>query len=423
MAGMTASLAAIQAWPDIWRDVRLNWFIYLSMPLVAAFVGYATKLLALQMLYRPLEFRGIGPIGWQGIIPRRAGKMASITIQMLMEKLLRPAELLDKIDADRIVYVLREPLTTAVDDISREIIDTVRPGLWDALPELGRRSVVARIHDSAPRIIDNLLAAMKADIAAFIDLRYMAVTILVKNKAQLNKMMQTMGGGAMRFMRRTGIYFGFGIGLIQMVAWAVFRNPWIMPGFGFFVGFVSDWIALNLIFIPRRRVKLLGFIPMHAVLHKDRELITCDYAKLIATEIFSPDVVFDAIMHGPTSGRIFAAIEKEISAEIDHQSDVGRPLIALAVGSKRYLRAKESLARLVMERLPDTMWQAQAYGADAIDVENLIAEKMRQLSPDEYESILRPIFKDDEMLVVIMGAILGFLVGELQVVFVEQLAR
>lgn len=41
----------------------------------------------------------------------------------------------------------------------------------------------------------------------------------------------------------------------------------------------------------------------------------------------------------------------------------------------------------------------------------------------EYEAILRPVFKDDEMLMVMVGAVLGFLVGELQVVLVEQFAR
>jgi uncharacterized membrane protein YheB (UPF0754 family) len=48
---------------------------------------------------------------------------------------------------------------------------------------------------------------------------------------------------------------------------------------------------------------------------------------------------------------------------------------------------------------------------------------MNKLSPDQYEAILRPIFKDDEMLMITVGAVLGFLVGELQVVLVEQFAR
>ncbi len=49
------------------------------MPFMAAFVGWSTKIVALEMLYRPLEFKGIGPFGWQGVVPRRAGKVGSRT--------------------------------------------------------------------------------------------------------------------------------------------------------------------------------------------------------------------------------------------------------------------------------------------------------------------------------------------------------
>ena len=55
--------------------------------------------------------------------------------------------------------------------------------------------------------------------------------------------------------------------------------------------------------------------------------------------------------------------------------------------------------------------------------EQTVREKMNKLTPEQYESILRPVFKDDEMLMVSVGAVLGFLVGELQGFFVEQFAR
>ncbi len=48
---------------------------------------------------------------------------------------------------------------------------------------------------------------------------------------------------------------------------------------------------------------------------------------------------------------------------------------------------------------------------------------MNKLTPEQYESILRPVFKDDEMLMITVGAVLGFWVGELQVVLVEHFAR
>ena len=55
--------------------------------------------------------------------------------------------------------------------------------------------------------------------------------------------------------------------------------------------------------------------------------------------------------------------------------------------------------------------------------EQTVREKMNKLTPEQYESILRPVFKDDEMLMVSVGAVLGFFVGELQVFFVEHFAR
>ena len=88
----------LQSWPEIQADVSEHWYVYLSMPLIAAFIGYVTKLLALEMLYRPLEFVGVGPFGWQGVVPRRAGKVAAVTIELLTENLLRPEELLDRFD-------------------------------------------------------------------------------------------------------------------------------------------------------------------------------------------------------------------------------------------------------------------------------------------------------------------------------------
>ncbi len=113
------TILAIQSWQEIQADFGANWFIYLSMPFVAAFVGWSTKIVAVEMLYRPMEFKGIGPFGWQGIVPRRAGKVGSKTIELLTQNLLKPEELLDRVDAKEAVEALREPLTEAIDEISR----------------------------------------------------------------------------------------------------------------------------------------------------------------------------------------------------------------------------------------------------------------------------------------------------------------
>jgi len=121
--------------------------------------------------------------------------------------------------------------------------------------------------------------------------------------------------------------------------------------------------------------------------------------------------------------RLFAAVDKELSAALDAQAGFAKPLITLAIGTKRYRDVKGTIVQMVLERLPETLQEAKDYTAKTLDIENLIVEKMNRLTPDQYEAILRPVFKDDEMLMVTVGAVLGFLVGEPQVVLVEHFGR
>jgi uncharacterized membrane protein YheB (UPF0754 family) len=193
-----------------------------------------------------------------------------------------------------------------------------------------------------------------------------------------------------------------------------------MPAFGFAVGFLSDYIALNMLFRPVEPKKFLGFIPFQGLLHAQRDKITRDYAKILADDLFAPEILFDGIIKGPGSDKLFALVAKEVEAAIDAQTGIARPIVALAVGTKRYRALKDRVVQLVLERFPTTLLEAQDYAVGAIDLENTIVEKMNQLNNEQYESILRPVFKDDEPLMVVVGGVLGGVVGELQVLIIEQ---
>ena len=74
-----------------------------------------------------------------------------------------------------------------------------------------------------------------------------------------------------------------------------------------------------------------------------------------------------------------------------------------------------SLLGVLLERMPETMRHIETYAADALDIRNTLTSKMRELTPAEFESLLRPAFQQDEWILIAVGAALGLLVGELQV--------
>src|SRR3546814_12256716 len=133
---------------EIIRDVTENWILYASMPIVAAIIGYCTKLVAIRMMFEPIEFIGLKKpwLGWQGIVPRRAEKMAIIATDLMTERLLSPQEVFDRLDPYRIAEEIRQPLLSMVEEITREVDAQYQPGLWEYLTESLRKILIHRVH-------------------------------------------------------------------------------------------------------------------------------------------------------------------------------------------------------------------------------------------------------------------------------------
>ncbi|MEJ3656744.1 DUF445 domain-containing protein [Actinomycetes bacterium KLBMP 9759] len=409
---------------EILRNVGEYWYVYASMPLLAALIGYVTKILAIEMMFKPLEFVGKPPfLGWQGIVPRRAARMASIACDTMTAKLISPGEIFGRLDADRVAKEIEKPLLDNIEDITRHVATQFQPGLWESMPEAVRSMVIARVQRQAPKIVQNIMAAVKDDIDSVFDLKDMIVTNLVRDKALLNRIFREAGAEEFAFIRRSGIYFGAAIGVVQAVAWAVFRSPLIMPLFGLVTGWFTDWLALKMIFNPKQPKRYLGLFEWQGLFLKRRREVAAAYGALIAKEIITPHNVIQAVLRGPTSDKLYAMVQKEVQSVLDAQTGIVRPIVVFAVGSTRYQEMKRAVSTQVMEALPETMLYVEDYAEDAMDIRNTLVTKMQELSTEEFEELLRPAFEQDEWILIAVGATLGFLVGELQLLLVESLTH
>lgn len=397
-------------------DLQANILIYLSMPLIAAAIGYITKFVAVEMMFRPLEFRGIPPfLGWQGVIPRFAPRMASIAIESLMTRLINPQELIDKIDPDELTKRVEKPMLELIEKLARETLAKHHPDLWEALPGTARRLLLRRLEAEAPRVVRRMMNDLRTDVENVIDLRHMAIQALIRDKALLNTLMRNLGKNELRFIVRSGPVFGFVMGLGQVAAWALTHSPWIMPAFGGLTGLLTDWLALYMIFRPQQPKRYFGLITWQGLFHKRRLEVERDYATLIADEILTPANLIEALFTGPRSDQLLTLVSRELENTIDAQSGVVKPLVVMAIGGRRYQEMKQDAIRMAQEHLPVAATHAQDYAMEALQLRELLIEKMRMMSTDEYESLLRPAFKADEPKLIAVGAILGFLIGELQV--------
>jgi uncharacterized membrane protein YheB (UPF0754 family) len=406
----------------IFDDFTQHWPLYVSIPVVAALIGYGTKLVAIRMMFQPVEFIGVKPFfGWQGIVPKRAARMASIACDTMTEQLIKPAEIVSRLDAARIAKEIEKPLLAGVEDIVREVAGSYQPGLWETLPVGVQRLVIQRVQAETPRMVAAVLELIKSDVDSVFDLKGMVVTSLVKDKRLLNRIFQESGREEFKFIARSGLVFGGAIGVVQMIAWILFKFPPIMPVFGLFTGWFTDWLALRMIFYPLEPKRYFG-VQWQGLFLKRRAEVAEAYGALIAQEIITPHNVIEAVLRGPLSDRVLALIQRQLDEELGRRVSVAKPLLVFAVGGRKYQDMKLAIAEQIMTRLPETMRYIEDYATDAMDIRNVLVSKMKQLTPQEFERLLRPAFEQDEWILIATGAVLGFCVGEAQVLLLEHLA-
>ncbi|MEQ1439385.1 DUF445 family protein [Fontimonas sp. SYSU GA230001] len=400
-----------------WANFRGDIWLYLSMPITSGIVGYVTNVIAIKMMFYPLEFLGIKPpfLGWQGIIPRKAGKMASIACDTLVPRLITEREIFDRLDPDRVAEEIERPILALVENLMEEIMTEYQPTIWETLPVAVRNLIIKRVQDDAPEVVAQVMNEIRNNIETVFDLKDMVVTTLVRDKQLINTVFQETGKQEFKFIGNSGFYFGFAFGVLQMIGWTFYQANWQLPLFGLLVGYATNWIALEMIFRPLTPLRI-GPMMIHGLFFKRQKEISRDYARLIADEIVTPSNIIEAVLKGPYADRVFNMIAKHIKRTIDEQSGVARPFVAWTVGTKRYVTMKEAAVSRIVAKLPETVRSIDGYAKEAMDLGNTLASRLEVLPAPEFEGMLRPAFKEDEWILIAVGAALGALVGVGQVI-------
>lgn len=360
----------------------------------AGIVGYITNVLALEMTFRPIEFFGPelfrlhnqpwGLFGWQGIIPTKAEKMASVCFDLMTTKLLNIKEIFDRLDPSKFSEVMEDALLLMLDSVVNEVAMKYMPNVWSNLPKEVKDEVVIVMNIESEQFMMTFMEEVKAHIDDILDIKQMTVAACVQNKVLVNKIFQECGDKEFEFIRRSGFYFGFLFGLLQMGVFFVYPQVWVLPFFGFLVGWATNWLALKVIFSPLNPHKF-GPFTFHGIFLKRQKEVSETFARVNCVEILHTKAIWEAILTGPLSPNFFAMLRAHSIVFTEKLVGGMKPLAVTAMGSQQFSEMKEEIAKQIADNLPSIMPHSYQYTTDALDMENTIREKMQELSYPEFE--------------------------------------
>ncbi len=391
---------------------------FASIPVVAAVVTWAHVWLAIQMTLYPIEFMGIKEpwLGWQGIIPRKAKKMANIVVDKTIVKLGSLQEVFQQMEPEKIAQHMAKVLVDRVEEYTDEIMLERNATLWENLPMVIKSRVYARIRKQVPVIMDGLVKDMNENIDELMDLKEMVVNRLDSDKALMVRVFKEVGQNEFNFIINSSFWLGLFFGTVQMVLWIMCPDEWrdaSLPIYGAILGYLTNWVALNMVFRPLNPIKIGPFVLQGVFLKRQAEVAE-QFSDLVTQELLSIKHIMWQIFNGSRSARTRYLIKKHLNPLMN--GGVVRTALQLSVGTEGFLELKQSIADkavdLSMRPLSDP-----AFNKDrAAIIQKIFSTRMKALSSAEFQDLLRPAFQEDEWILIAMGAIMGFVAGVLQLV-------
>lgn len=184
---------------------------------------------------------------------------------------------------------------------------------------------------------------------------------------------------------------------------------WLMPIVGGVIGWVTNLIAIRMLFRPRRpiRIPLLG-VTVHGLLPSRQEQLAQSIGRAVAEEIISLAEVLDRVDIPGLREELVAAVSRHVEERL--QGSMARLLPsqwrAALVGYVQDVVARET--GLLMDSLIE---RVRGRVEERIDLEALVAEKILALNLDELEALVIRLAGRELRAIVVLGAVLGFLIG------------
>ena len=407
----------------------------LTIPVFTGIIGYVTNWSGIWMLFNPLEFKGVkvpglaylaklmprkvqqipgvmhGGVGWQGIIPSRAAKMGSISVDKTLAKIGSAHDFYDSLDpealADHILANSRDDVRELVERTLRE----QRPDLWRDLPPQAREAIHERVQRQLPETVRGVIVDDIGDnIDQLLDVKLMVIRHIEARPELSNRMFREVGEKELRFIINFGFFFGFACGIPVVFITHLLPHWYVLPVLGTLIGWVTNWLAISMIFEPNEPRRLFGRT-WQGLFLKRREHAAEVYAGIVADEIVTVANIGDELMNGPSSDRTRHLVAEALRASVDQAAGQLQPLVRVAVGTREYDTIKESIAR---EGVDSTLTplQDEAFNREqSRKLREVMIERMRELSNPDFAEMLRSGMREDEWLLILHGAVLGFVAG------------
>jgi uncharacterized membrane protein YheB (UPF0754 family) len=247
-------------------------------------------------------------------------------------------------------------------------------------------------------------------IDQLLDPKILVIDHFERNPALVNKVFKDVGSRELRLMVHFGFLFGFLLGIPVAVITHFVNDWWLLPMLGVIVGWTTNKLGMWVIFDPVEPRKI-GPFTLHGLFLRRQNEVADAYADVIAEQVVTMENIGDFLLNGPRSDRTEQMLYEAMLPAIDRAAGPMRAVARVAVGADEYDSITDAFARESQEQTMMPFLDADFGNEQAQNIRRMFAARTRELPHPDFVEMLRSAFREDEWMLYLHGAVMGFVGG------------
>ena len=188
----------------------------------------------------------------------------------------------------------------------------------------------------------------------------------------------------------------------------------VIPIISAFIGWFTNWVAIKMLFHPKEPKRILG-ITFHGIFPKRQKIFAEKLGKMISAEFLSFEDIEGKIANPQNLEKLMPMIEAHVDNFLRNKLSDEMPFLSLFIGSKTIKSLKKTFMQELEILFPQIMKRYAGHLEEELDLEKIVIDKVSAFSTDKLEDILYQIMSKEFRFVEILGGVIGFLIGIVQV--------
>jgi uncharacterized membrane protein YheB (UPF0754 family) len=414
-----------------------HFWVYVTIAPVAAIVTWMHVWMALNMMFYPIKFWGVRlgpiPLGWQGIVPRKSGKISGKLVDQTLSKLGSLEEFFTAMDPAEMAQMIGDDIALELEYLIDEIMFERNPTIWENLPYSVKRRIYQQADKQMPGVIHDVVKELTANVENLVDMREMIVKKMENDPLLMVQMFLKVGQKEINFIWHISAAIGLVFGLVQMFIFLIVPWQWTIIFWAALWGFLTNWIAIWMVFNPIKPVYIrfpqifrfanrfpfiyptvpkIGKLPWQGAFMRRQPEVSAVFSEVVTQDLITVKSIMTEMMYGSRAHKTRHILKRHINAVMD--TPVLRTVLQMTIGMTEYAKLKSDMIDKSIEATMKPVASQALNHSRGLKIYKIFYERLLKLSPPEFQNLLRPAFHEDEWILIVLGGVTGALAGLVQ---------